>query len=408
MSLTHRWTGFTDAELIGQLRLDCYGSGLVDRPKFMASVTDDPRAQDGDFLLVEQGARPVGTAMSLRLTGYVRGAKLPVQGVAYVGASRTERRKATTGGASVATTVMKLTIEKARERGDVLSALMPFRASYYEHFGYGIVERRSEWTLPVGLLPVVATDGIKLCEAHDVPALVEAKGAIARAGQCDFERPEGEWRRLLTRAEAGFTVVDREGAHARGWATFMTEPDASGVRAARVTDWGARTNADFVRLLAFFGTLKDQYARVHIVCPADWQVSRLLKESQVPHRPVPHPTASWQTHTRMQVRVMDHHKLLEAIRWPEEVKGTAEVCVHECEGRESRFIVQVKGGAASVRAGGTGKDFTTKDSHWAAVAMGDVSAAEAVRLGLAASESGSFAVLGGLMEGPKAYSLEYF
>ena len=30
----------------------------------------------------------------------------------------------------------------------VISALMPFRGSFYEHFGYGIAECRCTWTVP--------------------------------------------------------------------------------------------------------------------------------------------------------------------------------------------------------------------------------------------------------------------
>jgi Acetyltransferase (GNAT) domain len=287
---------------------------------------------------------------------------------------------------------------------------MPFRASYYEHFGYGVVERRSEWSVPVGLLPVVPTDGIKLYEEHDLGALVELKQAVAMAGQCDFDRPEGEWRRMLVRGEAGFTVVDRPEGHgqARGWATFVTETDAAGMKSARVTDWGVRGHADFVRMLAFFGTLKDQYGWLHLVCPADWQVSRILRETQVPHRPVVHATASWRTHTRMQVRVLDHKRLLEGVRWPDTVRGKAEVCVQECEGDESRFTVEVEGGRATVRPGGAGRGFVTKDIHWAAVALGDLPAGEALRLGLAEGEAAAAALMAGLEAGPRPYSLEYF
>ena len=82
------------------------------------------------------------------------------QGVAWVGAIKTHRRR---GGSDpgVATTVMREVVRHARDRGDACSALMPFRASYYQHFGYGVVERRHEWTVPIAALPTGDCDGVR-------------------------------------------------------------------------------------------------------------------------------------------------------------------------------------------------------------------------------------------------------
>ena len=45
--------------------------------------------------------------------------------------------------------------------------------------------------------------------------------------------------------------------------------------------------------------------------PADLPLNWLLKERQVPHRLVNHPTAEIRPYTRMQARVLDHARLID-------------------------------------------------------------------------------------------------
>lgn len=403
MALTHRWTGRSETDLIARVRLHCYGAAQTELPRFVESVTDDPRVADGDFLVLERDGRAVGTTASMDLTMHTRGASLPCQGVAYVGAVRTARRRA--GGQKdseegVATAAMRLTLDRAREKGQVVSALMPFRASYYERFGYGIVEHQCRWTLPTAVLPGGDAGDFQPYEDHMLPGLVALRNRSAARGNCDFDRPEGEWRNIVRRAESGFLFVD-EG---RAWAWVNTEKE-SGVVVGRVMNWGVEGPAEFAKLLRFLGTMKDQYARFYIVTPTDWPVNLLLKETQVPHRPVAHVTAESAVFTRMMLRVLDHVQFLEAIRWPREAKGRAVVSIREAEGHESRVQVSVEAGRGSAGSTQQAATFTTTDRTYAAIATGLISATDAVRYGLA---EGDPALLDTLHGGPKPFSFEYF
>lgn len=402
MALTHRWTGRTDADLIGAVRMHCYASSLTELPKFIASVTDDVRGRDGEFLLVERDGRAVGTATSLHLTMHLRGVPMPCHGVAYVGAIRTERRKAATGSGElgVATTVMHETLKRGRDRGDIVSALMPFRASYYEHFGYGLVERQAQWSIPVGLLPTGDAGNFAPYTTDHFPALVQLRQRIATTGHCDVERPEGEWRRIITRAEAGFLFVDPAGA----WVWLNTEFDA-GVAVGRIIDWGAVDTDAFVRILRLLGSLKDQYARFILLTQADFPVNRLLRESQVPHRPVAHSTASLTVCTRMQMRILDHKRFLETLPWPTTAKGEAVLSIRESEGHESRLALRVEAGRAEAKATTMSPTFTTHDKTYAGIITGDMPASTALRFGLA---EGTPDLLDTLATGPKPYTYDGF
>ncbi len=406
MPLTHRWTGRAEADLLARLRLQCYGLSQAELPKFHASVMDDSRCPDGEFLVVEDSGRPVGTAASLAMTMFHRGAAFPTHGVAYVGTVRTDRRKASTGTKEpgIATVVMNQTVQRGRDRGDVVTALIPFRASYYEHFGYGQAERQATWRIPTALLPAGDTGRFLPYEASMLAGLKALRRRIAEGGSCDFDRPDTQWATVLKRAEAGFFYVDVQGGEPRGWAHFNVELEA-GVQVARVLDWGAATHAEFLRLLHQMGSWKDQYARVYISVPVDMPLNRFLRESQLPHRPVAHAHASVELSTRTQIRVLDHRRFLEALRLPVGAAGETVVSIAETEGHESRLLVRSEGGRLAVSASRATPTFTTTDRVWSSIASGDLAASHAVRHGLA---SGNGAGLDVLSVGPKPYTHEFF
>lgn len=417
MGLTHRWTGRNEAEVLGWLRLHCYGGHSADYPRYLASVTDDDRARDGQFLIVERDGRPVGTATSVDLTLHLRAAALPCHGVAYVGTIRTERRKGRRGGErGVASEVMWRTIERGRERGDAVSALMPFRASFYEHFGYGVVEQHARWSLPMAVLAGVDTpNDFRPFQLDHLPQLQRLRQRVVRRGACDLERTPGVWNNLLKSVEGaggGFLFVDQTPTAdgelpVRAWVQLVTDQDA-GVPVVRVADYGVDDAAAFRGLLSLLGSLRDQYARAVVTTPVDWPVARLLAESQIPHRPVSHATASLTCYTRMMLRILDHRRVLESMVWPGGTRGSVVVAVLESEGHDSRFRVEVSHGRATVSATtAASADVAMPDRVWAAVVAGDLKLRDALTWGLAEGDDRDD-VLGALFGGPRPFTWEYF
>ena len=86
---------------------------------------------------------------------------------------------------------------------------MPFRGSYYEHFGFGIVERLCTWTVPLAVLPAGSFDDVRFYEAADREASGQCRQRIVEAGRCDIERTDGGWNYWLNKWQDGLTVVDR-------------------------------------------------------------------------------------------------------------------------------------------------------------------------------------------------------
>lgn len=416
MPLTFRWVQDDERERVALARMRAYAPAAKDLPRFRDRLAADPRAKGGDFLLAELDGEPIGTATSLSLAMWVRGGAAWCQGVAYVGTVRTHRR----GGCSahgekqvgVASRLMHAALDRARERGECVSALMPFRNSFYERFGYGVVERRHDWTLPTSLVPAGDTDGLRLYRPSDLDALAVCRQKLVCRGQCDVKRTRAAWENVLKTVDDGFLVIDRpdDAGPVRGYLAFDTQVKPDGRWHLRVTDLGYEDPAGLRRLLHFVAGQKDQYATVSLTLPADLPLNRLLKESQLPHRVVPHASAECKPATRMMVRVLDHRAFLEAMTaLPIGRSGRAVVAVRETEGTESRFLVDVSDGRATAAPSMATPQFTCADTTWAAVACGDLPATRAVALGLADCTTPAAAdALDAFAAGPAPFCTEPF
>jgi predicted acetyltransferase len=360
-------------------------------------------------LLAERNGESVGTSTALSMTIWVRGGAIPCQGVAFVGTAKTHRR-CMAGEDGTGTQLMRETLRAGRERGAVVSALMPFRASFYEHFGYGLVERRNEWTLPLAVLPVGSSDGIRLYESDDLPELVGFHQRMVETGQCDIERSSEAWKAVIKRTDAGFFLVDRPqpDGPVRGY-LWIEHEKIEARDYLLIVQNNYADSAALTRQLHFLASLRDQYHSVIGAFPADLPLNWLLRETQVPHRDVNHPTAELQSHTRMQLRILDHKRFLESLRLATCASGKVTVTVQETEGTLSSFTLDISGGRANVSSAHGSSDFACSDRVWAAIACGDLPAQRAIELGLARCINQETArVLEALGQGRLPFCREHF
>jgi len=376
MSLTLSWHGRESAEEAGRTRALCYAPGARDIPAFQERLANDPRVAADDLLLARRDGVAVGTATSYSMNMWIRGRAFPCQGVAYVGTVKTCRRS---GG--VASQVMGEVLRRGRQRGQVLSALLPFRASFYEHFGYGVVERRATWAIPLVALPGGPVDGFEFLEGAD-DARRACRQRMVQAGQCDIERTAGMWTHWTRQEDEGFVVGDRQpDGSLASWFTWSIET-VNGKSTVEVDDLAFDSPQALLRGLRFFGTLRDQYSAVRLTLPADFQLNRLLRETQVPQRTVAHPAAAVELFTRLQVRVLDHVRLLNGLQLPPDARGALIVAVAESEGTTSTFIVYLFSCRALATETSAPPDVECADRHWAAIVLGDLRATTATEMGL--------------------------
>lgn len=417
MSLNFRWVGESEYDRVVDARVACYGSSSEDRERYKQSPTLKRDLYPGDILLAERNGRTIGTATSLDMRMWVRGGVVPCQGVAWVGTIKTSRRGSSgSGGAKepgVATRVMNETTRLARERGHVVSALMPFRGSFYEHFGYGVMERRCTWTVPISLFHPGPFEGLRFIEAADLPELIACRQRIAQAGQCDIERPASMFKWYVDAwSKHAMIVVDRpdDAGPVRGWMTLEHVHQDDHTDTMRVVEAGYEDIAGLKRQLSFLGSLRDQYTRATITVPADLQLNRLLREPQLTHRDNRnHPTPECRPCTRMSLRILDHNRFIEAMHLPTDVSGEVGVKIHETEGHTTELWIDIRDGRASVTTTEGAPHFECRDTTWVAVVTGDLTATEALRLGVATGDDRAAAsLLDAFSRGPLPFTHEYF
>lgn len=409
MALTLRWVGEEEFERVAETRMFCYAGATKELERFREGMRSDKRARPGDFLLAERNGAAVGTSTSLSLTMWVRGAPLSCQGVAYVGTIKTHRRGGSGSNKGIATQIMAETLRKAREREQVVSALMPFRASYYEHFGYGVVETRNEWTIPLSILPSGDFDGFSFVRSpEELAGMMECRRRIVEAGQCDIERSPQAWEAYRRRENEAFTVIDR-GADGtvHGIIEFM-EKELDGRQYVRAIDQHWDSLASLRRQLHFLASLRDEFGGAILTLPRDVPLNRLLRETQIPHRAVEHAVSKVVPYTRMQVRILDHKRFCQALHVPVEARGNVSIAVRECEGTVSRLKMEISGGRVDVSDGDGTADIECDDKTWAAIACGEVMCSQAARIGLLRASPDVARVLDVLAEGPVPFCAEYF
>ncbi len=407
MSMNLRWVGREAADQIADVRMRCFGAKPSQRADFLQRTQND-RFSDGDVILADEAGETIGSATHLSLSMGIAGRMFPCQGVAWVGTAKSHRRRKN-AGRGVASAIMAAIVNKARDQGDVLTALMPFRASFYEHFGYGVVERMNVWTLPLALLEA-SSDGFRQATQAHWPAMAACRTRQVQAGQCDVDTGiDGVQFWAQVDETIGFTFVDQPDLNGLVGG-FMTVGEViEGDQAiAVVTEPAYDSPASLMRLLGFLGSLRDQYSAVRLHLPTDVPINWLLKERQIPHRRVDHPAPLCQTISRMQLRVLDHCQLLDGIKLQTPISGSLVVSVQECEGSASRFKLSFADGQIEAKPSAESPAIELPDQLWASIVCGTVSARWANQYGLIRADERHLAVLEAFTQSPAGFCWEYF
>jgi predicted acetyltransferase len=408
MSLNLQWlTKESGAQSVGRTRALAYAPTLKEIEVYQKRLQVDGRVVADDLLLAEQSGIAVGTSTSYSMNMWVRGKPIPCQGVAWVGTVKTHRRSD-----GVATQIMRETLHKARERGQILSALMPFRGSYYDHFGYGVVERRATWTIPLSILPAARVEPFTVITGADEPRRA-CRQRMVEAGHCDIERAPGFWDHWTNQQNEGYVVADlsaapQEGPIMRSYFNWEEEK-LEGKNILKIYDYACDSLDSLRRALNYFATLKDQYWGLKIALPADLQLNRLLNETQVGRIPLNHATAEVKSYTRMQVRVLDHVRLIAALHLPEQIKGQFAIAINETESTTTTLGIEIKSTQAVATLTSAPADIECSDRMWAAMILGDLPATRAAELGLIKVHNGHAPpLLDAFAAGPAPFCNEYF
>jgi predicted acetyltransferase len=231
------------------------------------------------LLLGRDGARIVAACQVHPLRQWVAGSRLPCCGIGTVAISPTYRRR------SLGAELMTEALRASRERGDVASALYPFRVSFYQKLGYGQAGEVLQYQIPPQNLPdSPERTRVELLDTDDARAeALELYSDWMRGQNGQLERPPRLWRELVgehDRCLAGYRGAD---GRLEGYALLVYRPDLPRAeRYVEVDELVSTTVAARRGLYAWLASLSDQWEQILMrALPAE-RLGDAIREPRLP------------------------------------------------------------------------------------------------------------------------------
>ena len=300
-------------------------------------------------------AVPVGALLQLPMGQWFAGRRVPMTGLAAVTIAPEHRGR----GASDA--LLRAFLRETRARGTALSTLYPSTLHVYRRLGWEVAGARWETRVPLAALALRrfaadAADDAAAAALEVRPATLDDQDALATAHRAQAARANGHldrnaymWmriRRPYKELEAhGWIALGRSGPE--GYAFTVARRGDRLRFELRVTDLVALTTAAARRLLTLLGSFRS-IAETAVLPggPAEPVLAHLADDRNETELKMP-----WM------VRVVDAPAALAARGWPEDARGTLNLALEDDVLPENagRFLLEVDGGRAEVRAGGEGR-----------------------------------------------------
>jgi predicted acetyltransferase len=367
-----------------------------------------------DIRLLREGGRVVAACRLYRMRQHLGGALLPMMGLAAVAVAPQWRRRG--AGRELCAAALR----EARDRGDVLSVLYPFRPSYYRALGWAMVGELHRYRFrPESLLAEEAAP-LRLAENDDVAGIAACYASHAAASHGPIERGPAAWKHHLGQPRTTAFVLERDGA-VRGY--LLARYGRGAARERRVLEIrelvaSSPTYTD--RMLGWVRAQRDLWRLVQYDAAPDEHFAHRLAEPRPPgFRPA---RELWDPVARVirgpMLRVLDVEAALRARRcWGDAgaASFTVELLDRELPENEGPWEVRLGGAGSGAEVGrteggrggparGAGTRLSTDATGFAAILGGELGVAVAVRLGLAEA-AGDVAALDRAFRAPAAFRL---
>jgi predicted acetyltransferase len=244
-----------DVEAMAQLWAEAFPEKPAERRK--REIREGMTYGDlSDCWVVRQQGRIAGALRTYRFTTYLWGRAYPTMGLAGVATAPDFRRR------GLGRRMCRAALEIAHERGDVLSALFPFRTSFYRDLGYTLVGSLHRYRFHPGELATYPgwdrvvrdpTEGETQARAIYSRVAPATNGLVHRTERMWSFVHEEDTYLYLHRNEhgdsTGYIVVRGEGG----------PPDRSTLH---VVEMVAENREAYLALLGWLSVQRDQWARV--------------------------------------------------------------------------------------------------------------------------------------------------
>lgn len=334
----------------------------------------------------EDGGRVVASCQLHRISHYVSGVEIPTMGLGTVAIAPTHRQRGLAGR------MVSEALAAARERGDVLSSLYPFRASFYARLGYGLCGDAHQYHLAPRDLPaseerasveMIAGEGAE----RELAAFYDA-WARTQTGQ--LKRGERLWRSLLD-AQDRLVVGYRAHGSLEGFAlaSYPTDmPPAERYLSVDEIAWSTpRARRGLYGWLASMG---DQWRSLALRALPEHRLEDWLREPRLA-RPGPPPQwGLWFPSALLlrgpMFRILRFDEAWRLRRSEPEVRLTVEIEVHDEQlaMNEGTRRIAIENGVVEVLPGGGAADLRIEGgiSALSRLYMGSLRSSDAVESGL--------------------------
>jgi predicted acetyltransferase len=305
--------------------------------------------------------------------------------------------------------VITATIHAMRERGEVISSLMPATTRLYRRLGWEIAGVHGAQTVAardLGLLSVGDTVAVRRGSVADLPAAQACYDAVAPGRDGMLDRPGWWWERTVSSRFPGMalTVVDGEDGDGTvdGYAVWERTPPPPGDEGHGITvhEVISRRPDAALALWRLFGGTASQVREVSYFAPPEDPLLLLLPEQT--------PRPSW--HLRWMLRVVDLPGAIAARGWRAGITVDVDLDVRDRHApwNDGRWRLHVADGHATVEKGGTGT-VQVGIAALASLYSGYASATSLARLGLLSGASArELGALDALLAGPTPWLQDFF
>jgi predicted acetyltransferase len=274
--LRYRTARRTDVETLAELGLRAYRvSSLEQRREF---YTDHPRFGLRDVRVGEIDGQVVCSMVLYPFTTFVRGHAVPLTGVGSVAVSPEHRRR------GIGEALLRAMLREARQQGQALSVLYPFRGSFYRKLGYGTIEGTHSLAFaPSNLRPSEEARRVRRLMLPDRPVVEALFDRVAQQGHFALARRHEWWtRRLWTHYPGDWVVYEgRRRGLIEGYLYYEVDTTNGPFKlAVTLSEFVATTPEAQQGLIGYLAALRDQVVEIHFGAPADGRWPFLLESPQ--------------------------------------------------------------------------------------------------------------------------------
>jgi predicted acetyltransferase len=324
-----------------------------------------------DLWVAAVDGTPVAHAFLFPLEVWFGGSRVRVGGIASLGVAPEARRQ------GVASSLVGHLHEVARERGDALTVLYPFRQAFYARLGYGPTSAYQRLTFAPWSVPWRAELPMRAATSPDRGALRSCWEAAGRRRTGMLVRSERKWDACLLDERRTWLVVEGS-AGVEGyvaWTVSQREGDGrDGTIDLRVAEMAALTPAAERTLWGALAAQRHQAARVLVDVPAgDCLDAAMFDGGRTRFDQAGLEHVRGELLSGPMLRLVDPARAFGARGWSEEASLVVEA-------GDQRLAISVRGGRATVSPARSTPDVWMTPMALGAVAFGALPASQAARL----------------------------